>query len=408
MKILDILREARKNPEQNPKTPINAIIKKAYDETSDMVTPTTKNLFVSFTTVDKLGINPSSKYDTPLGIYSYPAEYIVDTIGEYSSMSEVPFAGDAPFANIFKAKGNIIDVGEMYPEQARKYYKMIADLWAKESGKPWKTSVDEIEKLTVEAETNAKFSDYPGGQFWYVVMRAADQLFGPKWKATTPVAWNKLFRLLGIDGCLDRDVGIIHTSEPTQCVFFSVGAITDIKRANNKYSPADVNRKKVGGEAYAAARNEYYKKFAAMSPQEIVEFFKFNSVALIQYVKNPEARMGIIKRQADFVQYLTKPTEQEQTVALMANLRLMRYFLDRVYDSAIIAGLRKNPDDAKVVLKNIHQPSEPVCVALMHANPNLLFDLTKVTPKIIQAALATGSLNKNLVQQFAAKHNINI
>ena len=73
MKISDTLSEARKNPGQNPKTSINAIIQKAYDETTDMVTPTTKNLFVSFTTVDKLGINPQSHYDTPLGIYSYPA-----------------------------------------------------------------------------------------------------------------------------------------------------------------------------------------------------------------------------------------------------------------------------------------------------------------------------------------------
>lgn len=408
MKISDILSEARKNPEQNPKTSINAIIQKAYDETTDMVTPTTKNLFVSFTTVDKLGINPQSHYDTPLGIYSYPAEFIVDNIGDYTSMKEVPFAGDAPYANIFKANGNIIDVGEMYPEDARKYYKKIVDLWAKESGKPWKTAVDEVEQIINAAEVHAKFKDYPGGQFWYVTMRASEQLFGPKWKVKTPVAWNKLFRLLGIDGCLDRDVGIIHTSEPTQCVFFSIKAIKDVRREVNRYSPADVDSKKARGKAYAKTRNEYYKKFAAMTPEEIFQYFKHHDVSQIQYVKNREARMMILKRQADFIQYMTNTNEQEQTVALTANMRLLRYCFSHPYESAIIAGLKKDPDSGGIVLKYIPFPSEALSIALVQAYSHNIFDLKKITPAIIKAAADTGGINPSILKQFAANHGITI
>lgn len=63
--------------------------------------------------------------------------------------------------------------------------------------------------------------------------------------------------------------------------------------------------------------------------------------------------------------------------------------------------------DTMKILKNIHQPSEPVCVALLSANPHLLFDLTNITPAIVKTALADGSLNKNVVQQFAAKNGIN-
>ena len=39
--------EARRNPEQNPKTSINDIIKRALDNTTDTIAGT-KNLFVSF------------------------------------------------------------------------------------------------------------------------------------------------------------------------------------------------------------------------------------------------------------------------------------------------------------------------------------------------------------------------
>lgn len=407
MKILDILREARKNPEQNPKTPINAIIQKAYDETSDMVTPTTKNLFVSFTEIDKLGINPTSKYDTPIGIYSYPAEYVVDKIGEYSSMADLPFAGKAPYVSIFKAKGNIIDVGEMYPADARKYFKLIADLWVKESGKPWKTAVDEVEKIVSDSEVNATFSDYPGGRFWYVVMRAADQLFAPKWGSKTAVAWNKLFRLIGIDGCLDRDVGIIHSNESTQCVFFSLSAITDVKRANNKYSPADVNRRKAGGEAYAAKRKQFFAEFDAMSPSEIVAYFKTCTPSMLQYINNKKARMMILSKQPSYIQFIPRPTEQEKMFAVTANIKNLRYLKKvNVSDDIIIAGLVRDPDAGSDVLAYNPTPSEPVMIALVRAYPHTLFSLNKPTPAVVQAALASGTLSQRRVQLFAAQHNI--
>jgi hypothetical protein len=85
--------EARKNPEQNPKVSINQAIRQRLNKTKDKIDGAITNLFVSFTEIDKLGINPGSRYDTPLGIYAYPAKYVMHRIGNEREAARLPFAG---------------------------------------------------------------------------------------------------------------------------------------------------------------------------------------------------------------------------------------------------------------------------------------------------------------------------
>ena len=108
MKVYQII-EARKNPDLNPKTPINDIISSAVDNTTDEIAGT-KNLFVSFTAIEKIGVNPLSKYSTPIGIYAYPGEYVKSHVGSAGPMTLLPMAGEQPYANTFKAHGNIINL----------------------------------------------------------------------------------------------------------------------------------------------------------------------------------------------------------------------------------------------------------------------------------------------------------
>ena len=64
------------------------------------------NVFVSFTEINKLGINPNSKYDTPLGIYAYPVKlaYKYYIKGDKNFVENLPFANQNDFFTIFKAK----------------------------------------------------------------------------------------------------------------------------------------------------------------------------------------------------------------------------------------------------------------------------------------------------------------
>lgn len=122
MRIREIT-EARKNPELNPKTSINDIIIAATDKTTSDIAGI-KNLFVSFTAIDKLGINPKSTYATPLGIYSYPAEYVAELAAAGQDMDQtVPFAGGQPFVNLFSVRGEIINLTTMTDINANRWYK---------------------------------------------------------------------------------------------------------------------------------------------------------------------------------------------------------------------------------------------------------------------------------------------
>src|SRR5262245_20076952 len=56
--------------------------------------------------IPKLGINPSTKYNTPIGIYCYPVDYIISKFEEGSAIFGVPFPPEASskFLQLFQVK----------------------------------------------------------------------------------------------------------------------------------------------------------------------------------------------------------------------------------------------------------------------------------------------------------------
>lgn len=71
---------ARRNPELNKKISIIDQLSPYKDDPS---------YFISFTDINKIGLNPSTTYDTPLGIYTYPLKEIWNDFVN----NEIPFAG---------------------------------------------------------------------------------------------------------------------------------------------------------------------------------------------------------------------------------------------------------------------------------------------------------------------------
>lgn len=250
MRITEFIPEARKNPTQNPKISGFQHIMRRFNNTNKKI-QNIPNLFVSMTFVDKLGINPSSTYNTPVGIYSYPAIYVVDTVNTAKqNLNELPFVGNAPYINIFEASGNIIRLDNMKSNEFVSYAEGLAKfIHTFEVGE-----VDEVtnelikddfedvkvrvNRLIKKAKANALVQS-PGGQFWYCTKSVVDELhdydsgFVGKSHAAT---WTMLFNFLGIHGCIDIGAGIIHSSEPTQAVFFNKRAIKNIERTHNKWS----------------------------------------------------------------------------------------------------------------------------------------------------------------------------
>lgn len=249
MKTAEII-EARKNPELNPKVSVNQYIDSAIDSAKRLFGSDMSNLFVSFTQLPKLGINPKSIYNTPLGIYSYPGDYISYRIGREKPMKNLPFAGDQPYAVLFSARGNNIVLNTYSPTEEKLCYDKLGDYakklpdpkkqliqMFKHAGKTW---IEIVNKLVAGAQTEAKHSNIPGGRLWYVTYKLSEYL-GTEYGRKPPIVWNEIFRrVLDIDGCIDTGAGIIHPSEPTQAVFFSLPRLRVLDIVYNKYSPRSI------------------------------------------------------------------------------------------------------------------------------------------------------------------------
>ena len=108
---------------------------------------------------------------------------------------------------------------------------------SKYGGKTW---IEIVDNLVVAARSEAKQSNISGGRLWYVTYILSEYL-GTEYGRKPPIVWNELFRrVLDIDGCIDTGAGIIHPSEPTQAVFFSLPRLRILDIVYNKYSPVTV------------------------------------------------------------------------------------------------------------------------------------------------------------------------
>lgn len=354
MKITEILTELRKNPKQNPKITSNTELLNAA---SKMMKDSgnARDLFISFTSIDKLGINPQSKYKTPIGIYSYPAAYVIDKVANSLPMEVLPFAGENEYATIFKCKGNIIDIDLMDNEEANNYYKKIAEYWSQQSGKDWKTSVDEVENIINSAEDKSRINHMAGGRFWYVTMKVSKLLGQAKAQKKFPtglnqfppseVSWNKLLRAIGIDGIVDNGFGIIHTSEPYQAVFFSIDAIDVVKQVYNKpsYLPNEIDKSTEQGNLTKEYMTSKHKQFRFMNLNDQKKWVRANPTD-IRFMPNPpeDFQFEVCKQDPAAIVGIRNPSEKLQLY--LVNIR---------------------GPNISYILKTVRKPSQAVQIAAL-------------------------------------------
>lgn len=264
MKISEIV-ESRKNPQLNPKISINSALQHHYSNAQPLENSYHKNSFVSFTELEKLGVNPQSAYtSTPNGIYAYPTEYVLNITSNNKSMKELPYGGDLPYANLFSVQGNIIELQQ--PETFYSdYYNKINNLVYTLSNNTIHNTVNILEKNIISDDL---IVDTSGCRFWHVTYLTSKLLSDvednielldtnkyiaehiiQQWNHPTfAIAWSRLLRTIGIDGIIDNGDQIIHESESTQAVFFSKHTVKHIIRVNNKHAPDDVSQSIKSGQ----------------------------------------------------------------------------------------------------------------------------------------------------------------
>jgi len=196
-------------------------LKEKYSKSKDL-----DKLYVSFVNVDKIGINPKSPYDTPIGVYTYPLEFVLEE-------EDVPFRGEIKPKKVKVLKALSEKVLDAYLTEAElNHYKDILK-------KQYK--IDSVELLEWNNKARKKTAF---GKLWNITRMLSLKLSKNKpeksAKDMTPdeladalsgvnktpaknsaVIWNKLLRDLGFDYVQDNGFGIIHPSEPTQAVFLT-------------------------------------------------------------------------------------------------------------------------------------------------------------------------------------------
>lgn len=342
MRIFEIV-EARKNPEKNIKISVNRAIMDRISS-SPKLADGTPNCFVSFTNVEKLGVNPQSPYDTPLGIYSYPAEYIIFTTGTEGSMWELPFAGSATWANIFNARGNIVflDKGTNF---YRNYVEPCSRALSSATGQDLYVCENIVRDHWDTALSKAKINS-DAGHFWYVTMKLAEAIAKSK-NIKTPTAWNWVFRSCGIDGIVDPGQAIIHEGEPTQAVFFSIGGIGNVSRIANRYSPTEFSIAKYRGNEISKNYNDIKQQVeSAESVQQLLDIIRTYGENAINLVKSPGMRQELVKKRPVLIRYINRPTAADQQAAIDAcdgEIESALYGLDARYmDIPTIAAALEN------------------------------------------------------------------
>lgn len=251
MRLNDLF-EARRNPEVNFDQRLNDRRSSAFGFLSQFKAPTgdDPNYFVTFTELPKVGINPQSKYQTPIGIYTYP---ITPEIIMGHTQKQLPFAGDEKYisvvqATVFGSKVCLFDDDGSYgADYERDYTKLLEFLEGGYDG-------DDCKGFLAAAAEAAYEPQDPASRIWnqsrwvagaeafmrtgtvtYGLGEIRQRMLDGKDIKGLPVNWNYVLRkVLGYEVIIDLGGGIIHANEPTQALFLSKEALSVVDQRLNQ------------------------------------------------------------------------------------------------------------------------------------------------------------------------------
>jgi len=305
MKLQHIF-EARRSGEE--KATITSIIRDHRGEPGGLV---------SFTEIEKLGVNPGSEHLTPLGVYAYPLDYVARRLSSGISASVLPFAGRAPFVNIFTVDPRyLIPIAGLSDERVYQYYDKLHE---------WLQTVEpklanELEEIKEEAYDKALVPESPGGRLWYVARAVALKL--SRVGGGTHVAmWNKVFRMMGIKAFSDTE-GIIHDNEPTQVVVFDPRIIRDNVRYNNAPGSSEAKDRKQWGSNLRQRSDSNREHIRSLPDAESVLKYitQHDNPQDVRWVTNPQVRAELFKTNPRLAAYFPNPTPGEFEQGMKAGL----------------------------------------------------------------------------------------
>lgn len=160
----------------------------------------------AFKSTTKIGINPWSSYDTPIGVYFYPIKPYWDNL----QRRNIDFAGNKPHLYVVKAKN---------PEKLLRGSRYSDSDYQRD-----KEKLQEIfhyfDMDFKEAEISSEYKKNPAQKFWSLTRSIAQEI-SHRNNNKPPVIWTQIMRRF-YDGVVDDNgVGFIHENEPTQAVIWT-------------------------------------------------------------------------------------------------------------------------------------------------------------------------------------------
>ncbi len=212
-----LIMEARKNPELNPRMSTMQQLQKIDQDYYG------QGVYVRFVGDPKLGLNPNSEWDTPLGMCAYPLIYVIQ------HNMKVPFGAERPYMIVFTVPRQ---PGILYTEDDAESDSFEYNI-KNALMRVFKT--DKLPPKQVELKRSVGDSSIKAG--WYYMYYCIKKLMFNQgvWKPEGLMA-RKVLMAAGYDiGVVDNGLGIIHSSEPTQAVFFNTKDLKLISIIDRRY-----------------------------------------------------------------------------------------------------------------------------------------------------------------------------
>lgn len=188
-------------------------------------------VFVSFSDVPKLGINPKTGYDTPAGIYSYPLKQMWPSI----QANTIPYAGERKYVLVLQPRSNqgIVDIATYTGSEFSQHMRLLQQKVIPQIVGSTVVDPGFFDDFFDEAKRESK-QQTPAGWLWNIT-RLLATMWERDFKGPKPtVGWNAIMRALNISGVVDSEgSGLIHPNEPIQAVWFSANSLKLFSIARN-------------------------------------------------------------------------------------------------------------------------------------------------------------------------------
>lgn len=386
------INEARKNkdhPSQKRQFDMDV-----FDKYRELSEEELSNYFVTFTSEDKVGINPnSSNQRNPIGIYTYSLSQIL----KQSRASNVPFAGEQSYIFIVKAKKPILDLhGYSHSQLISDITKLLDyannNLKGEDiDGKTTTNIISSMERLlngTNSAYNNSN-SEAPSGAFLFDTVKSIAKLIDNK---NFLMRINSIFvKILNHEILNDPYGDVLGRGgvAQSQCVFLNRQALDVVEKIKNP----DIDKH---GFIKMSNRLQTFSKRADVKQ---IEFYDdYNHMEITTYYTKPKVTI------TDNEVLITSDTMSEMDIPVESGKKTFEKEIKISYKLSADYNSRHNALDVE------YSPSYGFPAKLINMIKNDISDQERNSVlEFIEKHRATNTINdsyiKSALKSFAPEHN---